>query len=188
MPTTSRPRARVPRARNRLPAPFSAGIGYAVRHTHKALSRRLAYELAQVGISFGHYYYLRALFEANGISQMELSERVGVDPTTVVTVVDTLERQNIVERRKDPDDRRKALIYLTPKGRKLRRPLLAAIGAAQANALVGISAAEIETFRRVALRVIDNLSNDAPDDAAQPRVFTSHAASSPYLRKRRVGS
>jgi MarR family transcriptional regulator, organic hydroperoxide resistance regulator len=187
MPTAPRSQPRVARAKKDLPVPFSAGIGYAVRHTHKALSRRLAYELAQAGISFGHYYYLRALFEANGISQMELSERVGVDPTTVVTVVDTLERANVVERRKDPTDRRKALIYLTPKGRKLRRPLLAAIAAAQANALVGISAADIETFRRVALRVIDNLNNDAPDDAPQPRVFASHAASSPYLRKRRVG-
>ena len=138
--------------------PFSSGIGYTVRHTHKALSRCLAYELTKVGISFNHYYYLRALFEANGISQMELSERVGVDPTTVVTVVDTLERQKIVERRKDPDDRRKALIYLTRKGKTLRKPLLTAIAAAHADALTGINAADIATFRRVALRVIQNLS------------------------------
>jgi MarR family transcriptional regulator, organic hydroperoxide resistance regulator len=151
-------RPRIPPARRRPPAPFSAGIGYTVRHTHKALARRLAFELAKAGISYNHYYYLRALFETNGISQMELSERVGVDPTTVVTVVDTLERQGIVERRKDPDDRRKALIYLTRKGKTLRRPLLTAIAAAHADALTGISAADIETFRRVAQRVIENLS------------------------------
>ena len=148
-------------ARKSSSVPFTSGIGYVVLQTHKALSRRLTYELTRVGIHFAHYHYLRALFEANGISQMELSERVGVDPTTVVTVVDTLERQNIVERRKDPDDRRKAMIYLTPKGRMLRRPLLAAIGAAHANALAGIGAADIETFRRVAFRVIENLNDEA---------------------------
>lgn len=139
------------------PAPFTAGVGYVVRHAHKALSRRLAAELARAGIAFKHYYYLRALFETDGIAQSELSERVGVDPTTVVTVVDTLVRQKLVERRKDPTDRRKALIFLTPKGRALRRPLRSAIAAAHAGALTGISSADLATFRRVALRVIDNL-------------------------------
>ena len=125
---------------------------------NKALSRCLSHELAKVGISFNQYYYLRVLFEANGISQMELSERVDVDPTTVVTVVDTLERQKLVERRKDPADRRKAPIYLTRKGKLLRRPLLTAIATAHDDALAGISAADIAAFRRVAERVIDNLT------------------------------
>jgi DNA-binding MarR family transcriptional regulator len=151
-------KARRPTAVRPGPAPFTAGVGYVVRHAHKALSRRLAYELAQAGIAFKHYYYLRALFETNGISQMELSERVGVDPTTVVTVVDTLARQKIVERRKDPDDRRKALIYLTPKGKSLRRPLRAAIDAVQGEAMRGISAADMNCFRRVAARMTENLS------------------------------
>jgi DNA-binding MarR family transcriptional regulator len=101
---------------------------------------------------------LRALFETNGISQVELSERVGVDQSTVVTVIDTLVRAKIVERRKDPTDRRKALIFLTAKGRALRDPVRAAIDAAQADAVRGISAADLKTFRNVAARVRQNLA------------------------------
>ncbi len=141
-----------------VPAPFTSGVGYVVRHTHKALSRRLAAELARVGIGFKHYYYLRALLETNGISQMELSERVGVDPTTVVTVVNTLARQGIVERRSDPDDRRKALIYLTPKGKALKRPMRSAIDIVQRDAQRGIAAADLENFRKVAAQMTDNLT------------------------------
>lgn len=121
------------------------------------MSRRLAAELARHDISFAHYYYLRALFEEDGLSQIELSERVGVDPTTVVTIVDALVRQKIVERRKDPDDRRKALIFLTPKGRALRRPLRSAIRAVQADALRGVGEADAAAFFRVAERVRANL-------------------------------
>ena len=76
------------RPTKRAPAPFSTGLGYVLRHTHKAMARRFAAELARHDISFAHYYYLRALFEDDGLSQIELSERVGVDPTTVVTIVD----------------------------------------------------------------------------------------------------
>ena len=146
--------------RDRTPAPFSAGLGYVLRNTHKAVSSRLAAELTRLGIAFKHYYYLRALFETNGISQVELSERVGVDQSTVVSVVDTLVRQKLVERRKDPTDRRKALIYLTPKGRAQRRPLRAAIDSVHVDALRGISAAELETFRRTAAKIRRNLSDD----------------------------
>jgi DNA-binding MarR family transcriptional regulator len=121
-----------------IPIPFSTGFGYLLRHTHKAVSRRFAAELAKIGIAFKHYYYLRALFETNGISQVELSERV--------------------ERRKDPTDRRKALIFLTAKGRALRDPVRAAIDAAQADAVRGISAADLKTFRNVAARVRQNLA------------------------------
>ncbi len=141
-----------------IPIPSSSGVGYVLRHTHKAMSRRFAAELAKIGIPFKHYYYLRALFETNGISQAELSERVGVDPSTVVTVIDTLERAKIVERRKDATDRRKALIYLTPKGRALRQPIRAAIDSAQADAIRGISASDLKTFRSVAARVRHNLA------------------------------
>jgi DNA-binding MarR family transcriptional regulator len=145
-------------AKSGIPIPFSTGFGYVLRHTHKAVSRRLASELAEIGIAFKHYYYLRALFETDGISQVELSEQVGVDQSTVVTVIDTLVRQKLVERRKDPTDRRKALIYLTAKGRALRHPIRAAIDAVHGDALHGISAADLKTFRSVAARVRRNLA------------------------------
>ena len=149
-----------PKAAPQAP-PFSTGLGYVVRHTHKAFSRRLAAELARIGIAFKHYYYLRALLETNGLSQSEISERVGVDPTTVVSVVDTLERLSIVERRADASDRRISRIHLTPKGKLLRRPLRRAIEAVHLDAERGISADDLNCFRRVAAKMIENLDENS---------------------------
>src|SRR5579875_1743197 len=77
------------------PTPLTAGPGYLVRNAHKALSRRLALELARHGIAFKHYYYLRTLFEEDGIMQAELSERTGMERATVTVVLDTMERQGL---------------------------------------------------------------------------------------------
>lgn len=137
--------------------PLSTGLGYLVRTTHKVMSRRLVAELAKHGIAFKQYFYLRALLEEDRISQIELSERVGMNRATVTSVIDTMERQGLVRRLPDPDDRRVYLIALTPKGRKLRDPIMETIASIQAAASVGLSARELADFRRIAEKMQQNL-------------------------------
>ena len=137
--------------------PLSPGLGYLVRTTHKVMSRRLASELAAHGISFKQYFYLRALLEEDRISQIELSERVGMNRATVTSVIDTMERQGFVRRLPDPDDRRVYLIALTPKGAKLRAPIMETIASIQKAASAGLTARELAEFRRVAERMQQNL-------------------------------
>jgi DNA-binding MarR family transcriptional regulator len=121
------------------------------------MSRRLASELAAHGISFKQYFYLRALLEEDRISQIELSERVGMNRATVTSVIDTMERQGFVRRLPDPDDRRVYLIALTPKGAKLRAPIMETIASIQKAASAGLTARELAEFRRVAERMQQNL-------------------------------
>jgi len=136
----------------------STGAGYLVRDAHKAFSRRLASEISRYDISFKHYYYLLALFEEDQITQVELSERVGMNRATVTSVVDTMEAQGLVKRVRDPDDRRKINVVLTPKGTRLRRPLLESIGEVQRAALKGIAARDLDRFAATIGRMIENLS------------------------------
>ena len=140
-----------------LPRPLSTGLGYLIRTTHKAFSRRLAAELATHGIAFKQYFYLRALLEEDGISQIELSERVGMNRATVTSAVDTMEAQGIVKRVPDPHDRRIYLLNLTPKGQKLRGAVLDTIDTIQACASAGISERELAQFRRVAEKMQRNV-------------------------------
>lgn len=139
--------------------PLSTGLGYLIRTTHKVMSRRLASELARHGIAFKQYFYLRALLEEDHISQIELSERVGMNRATVTSVVDTMEREGLVRRIADPDDRRVYLIALTPKGRKLREPIMETIASIQAAASAGLSARELAEFRRIAERMQQNFES-----------------------------
>ncbi len=52
----------------------------------------------------------------DGVSQAHLAELAGVEPPTLVRVIDQLEQQGLVERRASPSDRRVNMLYLTPDG------------------------------------------------------------------------
>ncbi len=144
-----------------------SSAGYIVSDAHKAFARCLARELARYDISSTHYYYLLALFEEDGISQMELSERVGKNRATVTSVVDTMEGQGLVKRVRDPGDRRKINIVLTTKGSRLRRPLLESITDVQRTAVRGIASSDLEKFRSTMERMIRNLTVRTDRRAAQ---------------------
>jgi MarR family transcriptional regulator, organic hydroperoxide resistance regulator len=101
---------------------------------------------------------LLALFDEDGVSQVELSERVGMNRATVTSVVDTMEAQGLVKRVRDPEDRRKINVVLTPKGTRLRRPLLETVGDVQRTALKGIAGRDLDRFMVTIERIIENLT------------------------------
>jgi DNA-binding MarR family transcriptional regulator len=58
-----------------------------------------------------------------GLTQQELAMLARVDPSSMVAVLDDLERRGIAERRVDPEDRRRRAVYLTAKGEEQMRVL-----------------------------------------------------------------
>ena len=152
--------------RRRETSPLTSGPGYWLRLGHKAITRPLADELRRRGIAFKHYFYLRTLLEEDGITQVELSERVGMERATVTVVLDTLEDLGVVTRQPHPSDRRKTNVFLTARGRRLKGDLLEAVAIANKIALRGISAAEFERFRKTLAMMIANVEEyEAAADA-----------------------
>ena len=74
--------------------------------------------LAEAGISLLQFRVLRALIH-RAYTISELSPLLMVDPSTLVSVVDTLERKGLAERGRDPDDRRRVPISITPEGTRI---------------------------------------------------------------------
>jgi DNA-binding MarR family transcriptional regulator len=146
--------------------PLSTGPAYLLREAHKSLSRVLADELSGMGISFKQYFYLRALFEEDGVSQVELGEAVGMERATVTAVLDTLEREGLVRREPHPDDRRKTNVFLTTKAKKLRAPLLATINRLNRVYLTGISNAEFERMKATLEKMVRNADEYYATEAA----------------------
>jgi DNA-binding MarR family transcriptional regulator len=143
--------------RRRETSPLTSGPGYWLRLGHKALTRPLADELRKRGIAFKHYFYIRTLLEEDGITQAELSDRVGMERATVTVVLDTLEDLGLVVREPHPSDRRKTNVFLTPRGRRLKPEMLEAVAIANKISLRGISAAEFERFRKTLATMIANV-------------------------------
>ncbi len=140
-------------------SPLTSGPGYWLRLAHKAITRPLADELRRRGIAFKHYFYIRTLLEEDGISQVELSERVGMELASVTVVLDTLESLGIVTREPHPTDRRKTNVFLTTKGRRMRKDILDAVGVTNRVALEGVSELEFARFRKTFAKMIANVES-----------------------------
>ncbi len=79
--------------------------------------------VAPLGLTVLEWYVLRALYEHDGQHATELAHAIGRAPTSFTPILDKLERKEVVERRPDPKDRRAIHVYLTAKGRHLRRDI-----------------------------------------------------------------
>jgi MarR family transcriptional regulator, organic hydroperoxide resistance regulator len=103
---------------------FTDSVGYQVRATHRALQRFLQFKIEPHGITLGMWYFLRALWHEDGLTQRELSNRVGTMEPTTLSAILVMEKKGLVRRVRNRDDRRKWHIHLTPKGRTLKAKLL----------------------------------------------------------------
>lgn len=136
-----------------------------MRRAHRAFDRALQARLAPHGISTAHWYYLRVLWEEGGLGQRELSERVNVAENTTTAMIAAMAADGLVVRTRDPADRRRRIVTLTPKGEALRA-LLPCAEEVNAAAGAGLSGAELDAFFAVLERMTANLAGPAAD--AQP--------------------
>src|SRR5690625_4450033 len=106
----------------RMPSSLSsprARFGVAFSLLARRWRRTLDAQLAKAGLSDATWVPLIHLQEAgDGITQKALAERVGVDASSLVRVLDILSRQGLIERRAAEHDGRARLVHLTAAGRK----------------------------------------------------------------------
>lgn len=115
-------------------------------------------KLKPLGITLSQWYFLRELWDKEGLTQRELSRRLGISEASTTNAIELLVRDGLVERRRKAGDHRSQYLYLTRPGRSLRQSALAHAFETNAVALQGFSDAEIADFRRKIFRMIENLS------------------------------
>src|SRR6202521_2274470 len=150
-----RPRARPRRAS--VSAPPSVGLGLLLRNADMTFNRALREELLRQGITFSQFQHLRHLWEANGLTQVALSRRIGIATASSTAVIDALEKLRLIRRVRDGRDRRKINVFLTPAGSALEQLLMACAIAVNADARHGLSAAETATLFAIVEKIVVNL-------------------------------
>ena len=140
-------------------------IGYLTRIAFRAFSRSLETRTAPHGVSSGQWRFLRVLWREDGLTQRELSRRVGLREPTTVIALNGLERSGLVVRRKSETDRRRAHVYLTDRARKLEGVLMPAVAEVNRIALAGLTPAEVAVLRKALTLVGRNLAADEDEDA-----------------------
>jgi DNA-binding MarR family transcriptional regulator len=141
--------------------PFEQSVGYQIRMAHRAVQRRLQAQIAPHGVTPGMWYFLRVLWAEDGLTQSEISRRVGtMDPTTL-TAISAIERAGFVRRERDAEDSRKIRIFLTPAGEALRTALLPEAVAVVDAALKGFTPEQRQQFLDYLAAVQRNLETEA---------------------------
>jgi MarR family transcriptional regulator, organic hydroperoxide resistance regulator len=150
--------------------PPEDSVGHQVRWAHRALQRELEERLRPFGIAAGMWHFLRALWEEDGLSQRELSDRVGTSEATTVSALHAMEKRGLALRVPNSDDRRKSNIFLTRPAKDMRDLLLQEAREVNRTATEGISAAEIASLKTTLGKIRKNLAaaNDARRAAALP--------------------
>jgi DNA-binding MarR family transcriptional regulator len=147
-----------PKTKRRAVAfPPRLSSGYLVRDAHRVFQRLLERRIAVYGVSRGQWYFLRVLWIADGLSQRELSARVGMMEPTTAIALRSMERARLIRRLRADDDRRKVRVFLTAKAKRLRDELLTLARGITAEAEQGLAARDLATFRRVIARMTANL-------------------------------
>jgi DNA-binding MarR family transcriptional regulator len=105
-------------SRNDGPGPeLSRRLGYLLKHAQLQLRELTARALMPIGIDGRELAVLLVIADREPTSQQEAAQRLGIDRTTMVAMLDTLERKGLVSRRPDTDDRRRNVVELTHAGR-----------------------------------------------------------------------
>ena len=123
-------------------------IGYLLRDTYRAFTKILQARISAHGVTIGQWYFLRVLWDEDGLTQRELSQRVGMMEPTTVTALNGMEKRGYVRRVRNTDDKRKVNIFLTEKGKALRNVLLPHAIDVNIRSIAGVPLEDVEAVRR----------------------------------------
>jgi DNA-binding MarR family transcriptional regulator len=122
-------------------------------------AQRLTQEsIAEHGLLLPHFSVLATLDEHGPLAQHELADRLGLNRSHLVHYVDDLEGRKAIRRERDPEDRRRQVLTLTPAGQILLSELQGPINGAQRQFLEPLSAEERTVLIGLVTRLLDNAS------------------------------
>lgn len=148
-------------------------LAHLVKHAARGFARALQMRLAEHAVSYGHWSFLRILWESEGLTQRQLSGQAGVMEPTTFSALNAMERLGYVVRKPSPTSRKEVHVYLTRKGRGLKNKLVPLAEEVNEVALRDIGAADIAATRRTLLAFIENLAADEMDSLATRRRIPS---------------
>ncbi len=135
-------------------------FAHLIRDTERAFRRALQLRLAVHKVPFGHWSFLRILWETDGLTQKELSERAGVMEPTTFTAMKVMEAQGYISRKQLPTNKKNLYIHLTAKGRGLKAKLVPHAEETNRISSRNVDSADLAIARKVLLTIIANLAED----------------------------
>jgi DNA-binding MarR family transcriptional regulator len=134
--------------------------GFLLRRAHQITVSMFMEQTSGHGVTTTQYGVLVILRAFEGLDQISLSKKVGLDRSTTGLVIKKLEHDGLVVRIEDPEDRRRKIIVLTAKGERKLESLRPAAARAQETALSAFSQEEGEQFLRLLEKFVSRFNHE----------------------------
>lgn len=148
----------------------STHIAFVISDVARLYRRRFDERTRSFGITGPQMRALVAIMRFPGINQGALADRLDVEPITTCRMVDRLEQAELVERRRDPQDRRAWQLYLTESAEPIAQELQAIGQTVLDDSLQGIALAEREAALAMLAKIRDNLAQASSQPVQHPPI------------------
>lgn len=134
-------------------------LGRLIYMTTMALKSYLDSRLKPFDLTIEQFQILKSLIEENGIAQNKLCKAVAKSPGNVTRILDRLEKKNYIERRKNPDDRRSILVFLTATGDDWVEQVRRELEGYEAEITAGLSDEQIQAVKNGLRTIYKNVED-----------------------------
>lgn len=141
--------------------------GALLDHLARRMRLRAESVLAPLGLRPRHLVTLTVLRQHGGCSQQALSTTLEMDGTNVVGLLNDLEADGLIERRRSPEDRRRHVVMLTDKGARVLVKAECALAAVENDVLGALDDAQRETLYSLLQQAVTGepvICTEATDD------------------------
>ena len=137
--------------------PLDSYLPYLLNRAGARIAAAFNAEMRQIGASLQVWRVLAALRERDGRRMGDLSKTTSIEVSTLTRLVDNMEKDGLVARRRDSGDARAVSLHVTASGRRLTQRIVPIAERYEAVALAGFSAAEAETLKAALRRLYANM-------------------------------
>ncbi len=146
---------------------FENSVGHWVWLTAHRFQRAMNSELQPHGITFRQAQVLFRLALDGQLSQVQLADRLNLEPASLVPVLDRMERDGLLTRQNCSEDRRRKIIKLQPKAETVWETIVACARRVRKRATRGMTAGQVRTLNELLSDVVTNLTPAKPTDEVE---------------------
>jgi len=150
-------------------------VGFLLYRTAMAFRKALDLELRRkTGVTFGQWKILAMLSREDGLTQKEIADRCEVEGPTLIPIIDKMEKEGVVTRKVDREDRRVNRIFLTTKAESTWNSLVDCSTQVRKSSIRDIPEEQVKIMRNVLEKISQNLMTDfGVDHYCKPKSVTS---------------